>query len=106
MRLREVRKYLGLKQGEVAQSLGMSRTALSDIERGQRRVDAIELAQVARLYELRVSYFTEEDQTDTAETPSIVQLTRQSKHLSAQDRKELLRFANYLQFRSTHPEGE
>lgn len=104
-RLREARTYLGLKQGEVAQHLGIPRTTLSDIERGQRRVDAIELARLAKLYELRVSYFTEEE-PDTVETPDIAHLTRQSTNLSAQDRKELQLFANYLQFRSTHSEGE
>ena len=104
-RLCEGRKYLGLKQGEVAQRLGIPRKALSDIERGKRRVNEIELAQLARLCELRVSYFTEEE-PDAVETPDFAHLARQSKQLSARDREELLRFANYLHFRSTHPEGE
>ena len=42
-RLREARKYLGLKQEEVATYLKIPRTALTDIENGQRRVEAIEL---------------------------------------------------------------
>lgn len=42
-RLREARKYLGLKQEEVAAYLKIPRTALTDIENGQRRVEAIEL---------------------------------------------------------------
>ena len=43
IRLREARNYLGFKQEEVASALGIPRTALSDIESGQRKVDAIEL---------------------------------------------------------------
>ena len=46
-RLREARKYLGLKQEEVASYLKIPRTALTDIENGQRRVEAIELARLA-----------------------------------------------------------
>jgi transcriptional regulator with XRE-family HTH domain len=49
-RLREARKYLGLKQEEVAAYLKIPRTALTDIESGQRRVEAIELTRLARLY--------------------------------------------------------
>lgn len=39
-RLREARKYLGLSQEEVAQYLKIPRTALVDIESGQRRLEA------------------------------------------------------------------
>jgi transcriptional regulator with XRE-family HTH domain len=41
-RLRDARKYLGLKQEEVATYLKIPRTALTDIENGQRRVEDIE----------------------------------------------------------------
>jgi len=47
-RLREARKYLGLKQEEVANYLKIPRTALPDIESGQRRVEAIELTRHAK----------------------------------------------------------
>lgn len=60
-RLREARKYLGLKQEEVAAYLKIPRTALTDIENGQRRVEAIELTRLARLYRQSVAYFTGED---------------------------------------------
>ncbi|MFX7140410.1 helix-turn-helix transcriptional regulator, partial [Acinetobacter baumannii] len=61
-RLREARKYLGLKQEEVAAHLKIPRTGLTDIENGQRRVEAIELTRLARLYRQSVGYFTGEDQ--------------------------------------------
>ena len=60
-RLREARKYLGLKQEEVATYLKIPRTALTDIENGQRRVEAIELARLAKLCRQPVGYFTGED---------------------------------------------
>ena len=60
-RLREARKYIGLKQEEVATYLKIPRTALTDIESGQRRVEVIELARLAKLYRQPVSFFTGED---------------------------------------------
>src|SRR5260370_6988459 len=61
-RLKEARKYLGLKQEEVATYLKIPRTALTDIESGQRRVEAIELTRLAKLYRHPVAYFTGEDE--------------------------------------------
>ena len=46
-RLREARKYVGLTQEDVAAHLKIQRTALGDIESGQRRVEAIELTRMA-----------------------------------------------------------
>ena len=48
-RLKEAREYVGLKQDDVAKKLGIPRSALSNIEAGSRKVDAIELAQLARV---------------------------------------------------------
>ena len=56
-RLREARRYLGLKQDEVAQYLKIQRTALSEIEAGNRRVEALELNRLAKLYRQPVAYF-------------------------------------------------
>ena len=42
-RLREAREYLGFSQDEVAVSLGVSRPAITNIEAGSRKVEAIEL---------------------------------------------------------------
>ena len=60
-RLREARKYLGLKQEEVANYLKLPRTALTDIENGQRRVEAIELTRLARLYRQSVACYDCDD---------------------------------------------
>ena len=65
-RLRESRKYLGLRQEEVAQYLDIPRTALTDIENGSRRVEALELARLARLYRQSVGYFTGDEAVSQA----------------------------------------
>jgi transcriptional regulator with XRE-family HTH domain len=98
-RLREARKYLGLKQDEVATYLKIPRTALTDIESGQRRVEVIELARLAKLYRQPVGYFTGDD--GTASLPiDVAHLARKAADLSEQDRTELGRFAEYLRARS------
>src|SRR4051794_32473513 len=99
-RLREARKYLGLKQEDVAAYLKIQRTALGDIESGQRRVEAIELTRLAKLYKQPVSYFTGEDAAAAALPANVAHLARQAAELSDQDRAELGRFVEYLRARS------
>ena len=60
-RLREAREYLGFSQEEVATYLGVPRSALSLIEAGTRKVDALELKKLAGLYKRPVAYFTGEE---------------------------------------------
>ena len=98
-RLRQARRYLGLKQEEVATYLKIPRTALTDIEGGQRRVEAIELARLAKLYRLPVGYFTGED-ASAGLTIDVAHLARKAASLSEQDRTELGLFAEYLRSRS------
>ena len=99
-RLREARKYLGLKQGEVAEYLNVPRTALTDIENGNRRVEVIELTRLAKLYRQPIAHFTGEDEASAALSPDVAHLARQANDLSETDRNELSRFAEYLRSRS------
>jgi transcriptional regulator with XRE-family HTH domain len=46
---RDARRRAGLSQQDVATTLGVPRSAVSDIEHGRRRIDALELARFARL---------------------------------------------------------
>jgi len=104
-RLREAREYLGLSQDEVAKYLGIPRTALSHIESGQRRIDALEHKQVALLYKRPVSYFTGEEQSAEALPEDVAHLARAASGLSERDRQELTRFADYLRSRSKSGEA-
>lgn len=99
-RLREARRYLGLKQEEVAAYLKIGRTALTDIESGQRRVEALELTRLARLYRQSVGYFTGEDEVSASLPVDVAHLARRVADLSADDREELARFADYLRSRA------
>jgi transcriptional regulator with XRE-family HTH domain len=102
-RLRDARNYLGLTQEEVAAYLSIPRTALTDIESGRRRVEALELARLAKLYRQPLSYFTGGDESAAALPPDVAYLARQAASLSSQDREELGRFADYLRSRSQVP---
>ena len=99
-RLRESRKYLGLRQEEVAQYLDIPRTALTDIENGNRRVEALELARLARLYRQSVGYFTGDEVVSAGLPADVAHLARRVADLSTEDRAELGRFAEYLRARS------
>jgi transcriptional regulator with XRE-family HTH domain len=104
-RLREARKYLGLKQEEVASYLKIPRTALTDIENGQRKVEAIELTRLAKFYRQPVAYFTGADEASSNLPVDVAHLARQVAELSQQDRDELGRFAEYLRARARGAQG-
>ncbi len=100
-RLREARRYLGLKQEEVAQYLKIQRTALSEIEAGNRRVEALELNRLAKLYRQPVAYFIDDDDASASLPVDVAHLARRAADLSRKDRDELGKFADYLRSRST-----
>ena len=94
-RLRQAREYLGFSQEEVAKYLNISRSALSNIETGQRKVDALELKKLASLYMRPVTHFTGED-PDQMVGEEVAHLARKASELSPEDRAELGRFADFL----------
>lgn len=103
-RLREAREYLGYSQDQVATFLGVSRSALSLMESGQRKVDALELKKLAGLYKRTVGYFTGEEE-DAAIGADVKHLARKVSDLSTEDREELARFADFLRARKQKKEG-
>ncbi len=105
-RLREAREYLGFSQEEVATFLGVPRSALSLMETGQRKVDALELKKLAGLYKRPVAYFTgDEPEEDVIFGADVQHLARKVSELSPDDRKELARFADFLRAKKGKKEG-
>lgn len=97
VRLREAREYLNLSQQFVADQTGIPRSAISDIERGERRVDSLELKRLAALYRLPPSHFLGEDDPELADSdPTSAALARASKEMAEPERQQLLRFAQFL----------
>lgn len=105
-RLREGREYVGLSQEDVGQALGLSRPAISNIEMGNRRVEAVELDKLATLYRQSVSYLlTGKDLVGTTPTPQVAFLARALQGLSKKDLEEVGRFATFLKRSSDASSG-
>lgn len=93
-RLREAREYVGLSQEDVAAALGISRPAVTNIEAGTRKVEALELDKLSQLYGQTVQYLlTGSSPTNDAR---LAFLARATHGLSTQDLEELGRFAEFL----------
>lgn len=56
-RLREARKQAGLNQTQAALAVGRPQSYIAKIEAGQRRVDVVELQDLAKLYRKPIAYF-------------------------------------------------
>lgn len=99
-KLREAREYLDLAQDEVAKILNVPRSAISLIESGQRKVEALELKRLAELYQRSVNSFTGDEGQDAGLPDEVEHLARAATELSKEDRDELVRFAAFLRSRS------
>jgi transcriptional regulator with XRE-family HTH domain len=93
-RLREVREYLNLSQQFVADKTGIPRSAVSDIERGARKVDSLELRKLARLYMYPVGFFLGDEEAGD----DVRALARAVTDLTEGDRAEVVRFAQFLRY--------
>ena len=91
-RLREAREYIGLLQEDVAQALRIPRASVSALEAGKRRVSSLELRRLARLYRRPVGWLLGEDLEIDVSAP----LFRATSALSANDKEQVLRFAEFL----------
>ena len=58
-RLVEARRDAGLTQVEVADRLGKARSFVSKCELGERRVDFVELQQLAKIYKRDLAFFSD-----------------------------------------------
>jgi len=92
-RLKESRRYIGLVQDEVSSALGIPRASVSEIESGKRKVTSLELRRFARLYRRSVGWLLGEEELDLSGHEP---LYRATESLSAGDKEQVLRFAEFL----------
>jgi transcriptional regulator with XRE-family HTH domain len=114
-RLKEARDYLGLSQEYVSQQTGIPRPAISEAEAGRRRVESLELKRLAALYGRPLSYFLEDEVGSPASgiassiardgDPTEIKLRNLTRNLPAEDREEILRFAEYLRHKKQVSRG-
>jgi transcriptional regulator with XRE-family HTH domain len=96
LKLKEVREYLNLSQQYVSDRTGIPRSAVSDIERGERKVDSLELKKLAGLYRKPVGYFLDEEDTSDAGEHAIAALMRNLTKMTDENRKAIEAFAEFL----------
>ncbi len=56
-KLKAARKEAGLDQAEAAKALGITQSAISKIESGQRPIDIVQLKAFAKIYRKKIDYF-------------------------------------------------
>jgi Zn-dependent peptidase ImmA (M78 family)/transcriptional regulator with XRE-family HTH domain/predicted secreted protein len=104
-RLKEAREYLGLSQEEVARVLRIPRTAVSLIENGERNVSALELKQLADVYQRPLGFFTGDSTQEPSVPSDVAHLARTASKLTPSDREELIRFAQFLEAKRKEYKG-
>lgn len=62
-RIRQAREKANLSQEAVAQHLGLSRSAISLIEAGRRKIDSLELRSFSQLVDKSIIFFLEEEES-------------------------------------------
>ena len=91
-RIREARTLAGLSQGQVAKMMGMHRPSISEIEAGNRRVSADELARFADLFDVSTAYLLgETPDTLSLDDPKLQLAARELAKLSPEALEGLLR---------------
>lgn len=94
VRLRAAREQAGLSQGQVAKILGLQRPSVSEIEAGRRKVSAEELTRLADVYNVSISWLTNEEAA--IEDPAVELAARELAKLNGDDLTRVLRLLRTL----------
>ena len=101
-RLKEARKLAGLSQSHVAKMLGLHRPSISEMEAGNRRVSADELAWLAETYDVSVAWLLgEAPETLDAQDPRLELAARELSKLKPDDLERLLKLLAAMRSDST-----
>lgn len=96
-RLRSAREQAGLSQGQVAKLLGLHRPSVSEVEAGRRSVTAEELAKLAGLYGVSVSWLAcAEEEAAGLQAAKVRLAARELQKLKPADVDRLLRLLTAL----------
>lgn len=98
-RLFDARMRLGITRSEVAATLGLPTFDIEHIESSLRKVSTYELQMLADLYGRPVAAFLDEPETP-APFPMEGRFADEFENLSAEDRAEVLLFAEFLRFKA------
>ena len=90
-KLREARTKLGFSQEYVAACIGLSRSAITQIELGNRKVTTEEATRFCKLYHLSADYLLETENIDNNQTI----FARGFNELSDKDQQEILNLISF-----------
>ena len=105
-RLRQARKLAGISQGQVAKMLGLHRPSISEMEAGNRKVSADEVARLGEIYDVSVAWLLG-DAPDTLDStdPRLELAARELNKLKGDDLDRLLKLLAAIRS-DTQPSGE
>jgi len=70
-KIKEVRESLNLSQEDLSNKVSLTRAAISEIERGNRGVEALELSKIVEVFNVDIDYFLREEGPAKAREPII-----------------------------------
>jgi transcriptional regulator with XRE-family HTH domain len=94
--LRGAREYLGLPLDYIAGESGIEASVIKAFETGEREPTDLELRRVGRVLGYPLAYFR--GQTSSLEPEELEAVARWAEELDENDRRQALRFAEYLLF--------
>ena len=89
-KIKIIRKRRGLKQGDLAKVLNITRSQISNLEKGRRNLNLKQLNTLCTYFDIDMSYFLEE--TPTEECTNLLdkaKLLFESKELSKNQKEDL-----------------
>lgn len=95
-RLRTAREMAGLSQGQVAQKLGLHRPSVSEMEAGRRQVSAGELAELAELYAVDLSWLAGGEAASDEHQDRVELAARELSKLREEDLDRVLKVLSTL----------
>lgn len=89
-KIKALREFENMSQEDLAKKVGISRVAISQIEQGNRNIDFLELAKMAKVFKLKTDYFLLEDELVD------IKPTKKSKELIKFDPQKLRNVILYI----------
>jgi Zn-dependent peptidase ImmA (M78 family)/transcriptional regulator with XRE-family HTH domain len=93
-RLRNARETCGISQLQAAEAIGLPRTAITQIEGGNRSVSTLELTKLAKLYRHSISYFLDEAPSREEDIDKMLYRARTSLNKSPRFKEQIHHYIN------------
>jgi transcriptional regulator with XRE-family HTH domain len=97
LRARIARENAGLSQGQAAKHLTIARPSLTEVEAGRRKISAVELAALAKLYGVSLAWLAcEDDEVTNPDRARIELAAREIASLKPADLENVLQLVRSI----------